>query len=100
MGDEYEYGVVKGSLKLKQGRVSKPKKKSKKSKKKTSTDPVPEQTGPEKTQAELKYEETQKRRKLEQIERLAGKSYREQIKEFNDKLEREPEQHDMPRVGG
>ncbi|KAJ2501453.1 hypothetical protein GGH96_001872 [Coemansia sp. RSA 1972] len=104
MGDEYEYGVVKGSLKLNRGRVTK--KSAKKPKKKTSTkqqlheQQPPDEPTPTKTVAEQKHAAMLQRRKMEQIEKLAEKSYRDQVKDFNDKLERAPEQHDMPRVGG
>ncbi|KAJ1857005.1 hypothetical protein GGH12_001801 [Coemansia sp. RSA 1822] len=107
MGDEYEYGVVKGSLKLNRGRVTKKStKKPKKSKKKTSTkqqlheQQPPDEPTPTKTAAEQKHAAMLQRRKMEQIKKLAEKSYRDQVKDFNDKLERAPEQHDMPRVGG
>ncbi|KAJ2630099.1 hypothetical protein H4R22_002903, partial [Coemansia sp. RSA 1290] len=53
-----------------------------------------------KTEAEKRHEEVLRKRKLEQIEKLAEKSHQERVKEFNELLEQTPEQHDMPRVGG
>ncbi|KAJ1945214.1 hypothetical protein GGF37_001807 [Kickxella alabastrina] len=53
----------------------------------------------DRTDAEKRHDEILKKRKLEHVEKLAEKSYRDRIKEFNDKLERAPEHHDMPKVG-
>ncbi|KAJ2782414.1 hypothetical protein H4R18_002284 [Coemansia javaensis] len=118
MGDEYDYGVVPGALKLKTkgSAVKKPAKKRKRTRRKEA-EPEPQQAaaaaaaateaaataggGPQRTmtEAERRFEEARQRRRLERIQRLADKPYRERIREFNDQLEREPEQHDMPRVG-
>ncbi|KAJ2197944.1 hypothetical protein IW145_005575, partial [Coemansia sp. RSA 521] len=94
------------SLKLNRGRVTKKStKKPKKSKKKTSTkqqvheQQPPDEPMPTKTAAEQKHAAMLQRRKMEQIEKLAEKSYRDQVKDFNDRLEQAPEQHDMPRLG-
>ncbi|KAJ2770888.1 hypothetical protein IWQ56_001170 [Coemansia nantahalensis] len=123
MGGEYEYGVVPGALKLKKGALTKkpskkpakkPSKKWKSSKRAAPGEQAaPATTGEEHpesasgseqpprapTAAERRFEEMRRKRTLERIEKLAEKPYRERIKEFNEQLEREPEQHDMPRVG-
>ncbi|KAJ2607796.1 hypothetical protein H4S08_004697 [Coemansia sp. RSA 1365] len=113
-GDEYEYGVVQGALKLKTGRIKKPKKKKGKDKTKQKSSKqlykidtsqsehsdiklLKEQ--PEPTEAEKRHEEMQTKRQRNRIERMAQRSYRERIKEFNEQLDRAPEHHDMPRVG-
>lgn len=51
------------------------------------------------TEAQKRYDE--KRRKLEegQIAKLAAKSHRERIKDFNDYLGNLSEHHDIPKVG-
>ncbi|KAJ1816814.1 hypothetical protein LPJ75_001900, partial [Coemansia sp. RSA 2598] len=49
------------------------------------------------TEAEKKYREALHQRRLERIDRLASKSHRDRVKEFNEKLERAPEHHDMPK---
>ncbi|KAJ2077946.1 hypothetical protein H4R24_004809 [Coemansia sp. RSA 988] len=53
----------------------------------------------EPTEAEKRHEEIQTKRQRKRIERMAQRSYRERIKEFNEQLDRAPEHHDMPRVG-
>ncbi|CAO3668517.1 unnamed protein product [Umbelopsis ramanniana] len=53
----------------------------------------------EKTPAELKFEETQRRRQEEKIRRSAEKSHKEKVAEFNDKLEQLSEHYDIPKVG-
>ncbi|KAJ2857438.1 hypothetical protein J3B02_001002 [Coemansia erecta] len=88
MSDAYEYGVANGPLKLK-----KPKDLFKK------TEEPPLDSKEALTEAEKKYREALHQRKLERIDRLASKSYRDRVKEFNEKLERAPEHHDMPKVG-
>ncbi|KAJ2776597.1 hypothetical protein GGI15_004795 [Coemansia interrupta] len=116
MSDAYETGVALGRplrLKKTKGLFKKPtdnKKKHKSSKKKKSKDKQPagdqpaedEHAGPpaaEMTEAERLFQEAQQKRRQERIEKLAAKSHRDRIKEFNDKLERTPEHNDMPKVG-
>ncbi|KAJ2235906.1 hypothetical protein IWW45_002217 [Coemansia sp. RSA 485] len=124
MSDAYDYGVANtGPLKLKKSKglfkktssaKGKDKRKHKhKRKSKTNEQDASSEDGNDKdksekrpdkpsesmTEAEKKYREILKQRKLERIERLASKSYRDRVKEFNEKLERTPEHHDMPKVG-
>ncbi|KAJ2396131.1 hypothetical protein GGI23_004026, partial [Coemansia sp. RSA 2559] len=92
MPDEYDYGVVQGSLKLKKPKgLFKKKQKNGKPKKKEKQPPKPttdDNTGSmAKTEAERRFDEMQMKRKLEHIERLAEKSFGDRVKEFNEKLE-------------
>ncbi|TBU49923.1 hypothetical protein BD309DRAFT_996522 [Dichomitus squalens] len=52
-----------------------------------------------KTAAEKRFEETQKRRLAEKVARLASKSHKDRVSEFNAKLEALSEHHDIPKVG-
>ncbi|ORY91563.1 hypothetical protein BCR35DRAFT_328165 [Leucosporidium creatinivorum] len=52
-----------------------------------------------KTEAQRKFEEVQKKRLLEKAAKLANKSHKERVAEFNEKLEAMSEHHDIPRVG-
>ncbi|KAJ1903398.1 hypothetical protein LPJ81_003085, partial [Coemansia sp. IMI 209127] len=96
-----------GSLKLKKPKglfkkKQKKKSKSKKDKEKQPPNPTTDDDtggGMTKTEAEKRFDEMQKKRKLEHIERLAGKSFGDRVKEFNEKLERTPEHNDIPKVG-
>ncbi|KAJ1643755.1 hypothetical protein LPJ64_004512 [Coemansia asiatica] len=129
MSDAYEYGVANGPLKLKKPKdlfkktssSSKDKHKHKHGKRKnrekhkkkhegqniddskdheeTTSEEPPLDSKEALTEAEKKYREALHQRKLERIDRLASKSYRDRVKEFNEKLERAPEHHDMPKVG-
>ncbi|KAJ2956344.1 hypothetical protein NQZ79_g7805 [Umbelopsis isabellina] len=103
----YEH-VASGSLKLKgsSGGITKKKKKSKKSKlddvaKHAITDEKKKErfVALEKTPAELKFEETQRRRQEEKIRRQAEKSHKEKVADFNRKLEELSEHYDIPKVG-
>lgn len=85
--NEYD-GVVRGSLKLK-----KPESLFKKKKKKEKTIHV------EKTEAEKRYNDIQMKRKLDQVEKMASKTYKDRLKDYNEHLDRAPEQNDMPKVG-
>ncbi|KAH8552319.1 hypothetical protein BGW37DRAFT_466906 [Umbelopsis sp. PMI_123] len=100
--------VASGSLKLKgsSSGITKKKKKSKKSKLEDATrhavaDEKKRSTyvAVEKTPAELKFEETQRRRQEEKIRRSAEKSHKEKVAEFNQKLEELSEHYDIPKVG-
>ncbi|KAJ2505474.1 hypothetical protein GGI11_006997 [Coemansia sp. RSA 2049] len=101
MPDEYDYGAVRSSLKLKKPselfKKSK-KKKSKKSKKHTDASSNAD-GGRAKTEAEQRFDDMQMKRKLERIDQLAEKSFGDRVKEFNEKMERTPEHNDMPKVG-
>ncbi|KAJ1720520.1 hypothetical protein LPJ53_004857 [Coemansia erecta] len=113
MSDAYKTGVALGRplrLKKTKGLFKKPSddkkkksKKSKKSKKHTSDQPAEDEhkspPAAEMTEAERLFQEAQQKRRHERIEKLAAKSHRDRIKEFNDKLERTPEHNDMPKVG-
>eukprot|EP01091_Cochliopodium_minus_P000296 TRINITY_DN1029_c0_g1_i1.p1 TRINITY_DN1029_c0_g1~~TRINITY_DN1029_c0_g1_i1.p1 ORF type:complete len:119 (+),score=47.07 TRINITY_DN1029_c0_g1_i1:99-455(+) len=52
-----------------------------------------------KTEAEKNFEMTQKLRKREKIEKLANKSYRDKLKDYNSFLDTLSEHHDIPKVG-
>ncbi|KAK4055521.1 hypothetical protein OIV83_000067 [Microbotryomycetes sp. JL201] len=53
----------------------------------------------EKTEAQRRFEEVQKKRMLEKAAKAATKSHKDRVAEFNAKLERLSEHHDMPRIG-
>ncbi|KAJ2559345.1 hypothetical protein EV175_000374 [Coemansia sp. RSA 1933] len=101
MPNEYDYGVVQGSLKLKKakGLFKKKEKKAKSKKKHIDKDTDADAGKMTKTEAEKRFDDMQMKRKLQHIERLAEKSFGDRVKEFNEKLERTPEHNDMPRVG-
>ncbi|KZT30829.1 DUF1754-domain-containing protein [Neolentinus lepideus HHB14362 ss-1] len=52
-----------------------------------------------KTEAERRFEETQKRRMAEKVARLANMTHKDRVNEFNAKLEALSEHHDIPKVG-
>ncbi|KAI0803330.1 hypothetical protein BC629DRAFT_1591402 [Irpex lacteus] len=52
-----------------------------------------------KTAAEKRFEETQKRRLAEKVARMATKTHKDRVNEFNSKLEALSEHHDIPKVG-
>ncbi|EJT51644.1 hypothetical protein A1Q1_07056 [Trichosporon asahii var. asahii CBS 2479] len=54
-----------------------------------SASPAPPPSGPRKTAAELRYEEVQRKR-----------THKDRLNDYNSKLERLSEHHDMPRYGG
>ncbi|KAG1175811.1 hypothetical protein G6F70_003907 [Rhizopus microsporus] len=98
--------VKKGSLKFKGGgscSVKKKKKKSKSDKEKIeralreSSAEVFQEV--EKTEAELKFEEIQRKRQMERVSKAATKSHKDRVSEFNQKLEKLSEHHDIPKVG-
>ncbi|TPX71459.1 hypothetical protein SpCBS45565_g01181 [Spizellomyces sp. 'palustris'] len=115
------YDFAGGSLKLKgtSGGIKK-KKKSKKDTKKlanaviasghdgTKNDVVDEaQTIKEKelhvyrkkTEAELKFEEIQRKRQTDRISKIASQSHKERVADFNKYLENLSEHYDIPKVG-
>lgn len=52
-----------------------------------------------KTEAELRFERAKQERERKEIERMAQKSYRERIEEFNKKVANQTEHYDIPKVG-
>ncbi|KAI9065917.1 DUF1754-domain-containing protein [Trametes coccinea BRFM310] len=52
-----------------------------------------------KTAAEKRFEEIQKKRLAEKVARLARKTHKDRVNEFNAKLEALSEHHDIPKVG-
>ncbi|EKM84125.1 hypothetical protein AGABI1DRAFT_81835 [Agaricus bisporus var. burnettii JB137-S8] len=56
-------------------------------------------SGPRKTDAERRFEETQKKRLAERVAKLAGKTHKDRVNDFNAKLEALSEHHDIPKVG-
>lgn len=99
-------GFTGGSLKIK-GLDLKKKKKKAKSKTHESQDPqeskIPEaQIPPEprqKTAAEIKFQEIQRKRMLAKVEKEGVKSHKEKVQEFNAHLASLTEHNDIPRVG-
>ncbi|KAJ2862887.1 hypothetical protein GGH94_003971 [Coemansia aciculifera] len=70
-----------------------------KKKKKTKKEINPDIPKERRTDAEKRHDDMQMKRKMERIEKMAEKSYRDRVKDFNEKLERAPEHNDMPKVG-
>ncbi|GJE85821.1 DUF1754 domain-containing protein [Phanerochaete sordida] len=52
-----------------------------------------------KTAAEKRFEEIQRKRLQEKVTRLAAKTHKDRVSEFNNKLEALSEHHDIPKVG-
>ena len=52
-----------------------------------------------KTPAEIRFEETQRKRRLERVSKLASQTHKDRVHEFNAKLEALSEHHDIPKVG-
>ncbi|KII94094.1 hypothetical protein PLICRDRAFT_153443 [Plicaturopsis crispa FD-325 SS-3] len=52
-----------------------------------------------KTEAERRFEEVQKRRLAERVAKMATKTHKDRVSEFNSKLESLSEHHDIPKVG-
>ncbi|KAF9459831.1 hypothetical protein BDZ94DRAFT_1224188 [Collybia nuda] len=52
-----------------------------------------------KTEAEKRFEEVQKRRLAERVAKLANKTHKDRVNEFNAHLESLSEHHDIPKVG-
>ncbi|KAF9192175.1 hypothetical protein BGZ51_006149 [Haplosporangium sp. Z 767] len=68
---------------------------------KESTPPPPSKpiTVVEKTAAEIKFEEIQRKRQEEKVLKAAMKSHKEKVAELNRKLEEMTEHYDIPKVG-
>ena len=62
--------------------------------------PVPAKREDTRTAAEKKYDAILEKRELEEIEKLAAKSHRDKIREFNEKLESLSEHYDLQKVSG
>ena len=50
-------------------------------------------------QAEKRFDEVMKQREREEIVLAAGKTHRDKVKEFNEKLANMSEHYDIPKVG-
>ena len=51
------------------------------------------------TEAQRKHEEHLAKREAERLSKAAAKSHRERVQEYNDKLAKLSEHHDIPKVG-
>ncbi|KAI8968153.1 hypothetical protein BD414DRAFT_528414 [Trametes punicea] len=56
-------------------------------------------SGDRKTAAERRFEEAQRKRLADKVAKLARKSHKDRVNEFNAKLEALSEHHDIPKVG-
>nr|AFB35533.1 putative C31G5.21 protein [Volvariella volvacea] len=114
-------GVVDGGIVKKKKKKSKPKTDEDKEKEKerlkqilleekvTSASPPPGSNGrnspavpassSRKTEAEKRFEEVQRRRLAQRVAKLAGKTHKDRVAEFNAHLESLSEHHDIPKVG-
>lgn len=61
--------------------------------------PVPKIGDDRRTEAERIYDEKMNKREEDQVRRLAVKSHRERVKDFNEYLAKLTEHHDIPKVG-
>ncbi|KIK70713.1 hypothetical protein GYMLUDRAFT_65926 [Collybiopsis luxurians FD-317 M1] len=55
--------------------------------------------GSSKTEAERRFEEVQKQRLAQRVAKLAHKTHKDRVNEFNSHLETLSEHHDIPKVG-
>ncbi|KAF8980805.1 hypothetical protein BGZ46_003671 [Entomortierella lignicola] len=103
-----DYESVGGSLKFRGGGGITKKKKKKVDKSKVQAaleakEVTPPPSKPikvlEKTAAELKFEEVQRKRQEEKVLKSAMKSHKEKVAELNRKLEEMTEHYDIPKVG-
>jgi len=60
---------------------------------------IPAPPKPEKTAAERKFEEIQLKRQAEQVKKMASKSHKEKVEDFNKYLSTLTEHYDIPKVG-
>ncbi|RKP13057.1 CGI-144-like protein, partial [Piptocephalis cylindrospora] len=51
-----------------------------------------------KTDAEQRFEERQKARLMNKVVKIAEKSHKEKVQEFNERLEKMSEHYDIPKV--
>lgn len=105
--------AVRGSLKLKSSdKISKKSKKKKKlhASKAGHSEIISDQHKPKEpdhqntkkitvTPAEEKFLEIQRKRKMEKLTDLASQSHKDKVQEFNEKLSKLSEHHDIPKVG-
>ncbi|KAJ6604840.1 hypothetical protein DFH09DRAFT_1123922 [Mycena vulgaris] len=61
--------------------------------------PAPGGSSDRKTDAEKRFEEVQRRRLAERVAKLANKTHKDRVSEFNAHLESLSEHHDIPKVG-
>ncbi|KAF9439272.1 hypothetical protein BGZ76_006001 [Entomortierella beljakovae] len=103
-----DYESTGGALKFKNGGgVTKKKKKKTDASKVKATLEAKESTPPpskpviaiEKTPAQIKFEEVQRKRQEEKVLKSAMKSHKEKVAELNRKLEDLTEHYDIPKVG-
>ncbi|KAG6868887.1 hypothetical protein C0993_008635 [Termitomyces sp. T159_Od127] len=62
-----------------------------------SNSPAPGGSSSRKTEAEKRFEEVQKRRLAERVAKLASKTHKERVSDFNKHLESLSEHHDIPK---
>ncbi|KAG6897111.1 Mitochondrial intermediate peptidase [Termitomyces sp. T32_za158] len=62
-----------------------------------SNSPAPSGSSSRKTEAEKRFEEAQKRRLAERVAKLASKTHKERVSDFNKQLESLSEHHDIPK---
>ncbi|KIY51291.1 DUF1754-domain-containing protein [Fistulina hepatica ATCC 64428] len=56
-------------------------------------------TSDRKTEAERRFEEVQKKRLAQRVAKMAGKTHKDRVAEFNAHLDSLSEHHDIPKVG-
>lgn len=61
--------------------------------------PSEEEKTDTRTPAERKFDERAAQLEAERVSKLAAKSHREKVREFNERIARETEHFDIPRVG-
>ncbi|WVN87954.1 uncharacterized protein L203_103151 [Cryptococcus depauperatus CBS 7841] len=61
--------------------------------------PTRKEDEPKMTDAERRFLEAQKKRREERVKHTAKMTHKERVSEFNAKLDRLSEHHDMPRIG-
>lgn len=61
--------------------------------------PQPDESADRRTPAERKFDEIQAKREAERVAKLASKTHRDRVNEFNAYLANLSEHHDIPRVG-
>ncbi|EAU92792.1 hypothetical protein CC1G_01837 [Coprinopsis cinerea okayama7 len=59
----------------------------------------PESSSSRKTEAEKRFEEVQRQRLAQRVAKLAKKTHKDRVAEFNSHLESLSEHHDIPKVG-
>lgn len=59
----------------------------------------PDETADRRTPSERKFDEMQRKREEEKVAKMAAKSHRDRVNDFNSYLANLSEHHDIPRVG-